>query len=73
MYQFFVQSAISQTVHIWLKDVVSWVVMPDSAGFLPELILDPEDVGDMFLQNTGLSPNYTVLQHRNTHLCCIIL
>jgi hypothetical protein len=73
MYQFFVQSAISQTVHIWLKNAVSWVVTPDSAGFLLELILNPEDVGDMFLQNTGLSRNYMVLQPRNTHLCCIIL
>jgi hypothetical protein len=76
MYQFFVQSAISQTIHIWLKNVVSWVVMPDSSGFLLEIleiILNPEDVSAMFLQNIGLSPNYMALQPRNTHLCFIIL
>jgi hypothetical protein len=35
---------------------------PASAGFLFNLLFDPEDGGDMFLRNFGLCPKYTVLQ-----------
>lgn len=34
-----------------------------SPGFLPALLIHPEDEGDTFLRKSGLSPNYTVLQH----------
>jgi hypothetical protein len=32
---------------------------------LPALLFDPEDGGDMFLRDFGLSPNYTALKLRN--------
>jgi hypothetical protein len=31
------------------------------SGFFPGSLLDPEDVGSMFLRNVGISPNYTAL------------
>jgi hypothetical protein len=31
---------------------------PSSAGFLLNLLFDPEDGGDMFLRNISLCPNY---------------
>jgi hypothetical protein len=37
-------------------------------GFLLGLLSDPEDGGDMFLQNARLSPNYTALQPRRTSI-----
>jgi hypothetical protein len=37
---------------------------PASAGYLLGLLFDPEDVGDIFLRNVGLSPNYKALQPR---------
>jgi hypothetical protein len=42
-------------------------LLPTSASFLLGLFFDPEYGGDMFLQNTGLSPNYTVLQPRSPY------
>jgi hypothetical protein len=38
-----------------------------SAGFLLCLLFDPEDVGDMFLQNIGLSPCYTACQSKKLY------
>jgi hypothetical protein len=37
-----------------------------SAGFVLGLFLQPEDGSDMFLRNGILSPNYNVLQPRNS-------
>jgi hypothetical protein len=37
---------------------------PASAGFLLDLPFNPEDGGDMFLQNIRLSPDYLALQPR---------
>jgi hypothetical protein len=37
-----------------------------SACFSLGLLVDPEDGGDIFLRNVGLSPNYTVLQPKRT-------
>jgi hypothetical protein len=37
-------------------------------GFLLGILLDPEDVGDMFPQNVKSSPTYTVLQLRRPHI-----
>lgn len=37
---------------------------PDSAGFLLEVLFDPEDGCGMFLFNAGLSANYTALHQR---------
>jgi hypothetical protein len=34
-----------------------------SLGFLLLLLFNPEDGGDIFIENVGLSPNCTVLQH----------
>lgn len=34
------------------------------AGFLPGLLINHEDRGDIFLQNVGLSLNHLMLQHR---------
>jgi hypothetical protein len=35
---------------------------PASDGFLLRLFFDPEDLGDTFLRNIGLSLNYKSLQ-----------
>jgi hypothetical protein len=37
-------------------------VRAEPAGFLLGLIFKPEDGGDMFFRNVGLSPNYTAFQ-----------
>jgi hypothetical protein len=37
-------------------------LLPVSAGFLLGLFFSPEDEGDVFFQNAGLSPKYMVLQ-----------
>jgi hypothetical protein len=34
---------------------------PPTAGFFFRLLFDPDDEGNVFLRNAGLSPNYTVL------------
>jgi hypothetical protein len=39
-------------------------LQPASAGFLLGIHFDPEDGGDMFLRNIGLSPIYAALQPR---------
>jgi hypothetical protein len=38
-----------------------------SAGFLLGILSNPEDGGDMSLQNIGLSLNYMALQHRSLY------
>jgi hypothetical protein len=38
---------------------------PGSAGFLPCLLFNPEDRGDIFIRNVGLSPNYAAVPHFN--------
>jgi hypothetical protein len=40
---------------------------PASAGFLPVLFFDPEDVGDLLIGKVGLSQNYKMLQHRRSY------
>jgi hypothetical protein len=40
---------------------------PVSAGFLLDLLIGPEDGGDIFLRNVQLSLNYTALQHRRQY------
>jgi hypothetical protein len=53
---------------IWmLKSMVSWVVTSCSAGFLLHLLCNPEDAGNMALQNNRSSLNYMSLQHRRLY------
>jgi hypothetical protein len=40
---------------------------PASAGFIITLVFNPEDGGDMFLRNVGLSPNYTPFKPRQAY------
>jgi hypothetical protein len=42
-------------------------LLPAFVGFLLGLLFDPEDEGDMFLRNIGLSPYYTALQARRPY------
>jgi hypothetical protein len=39
-------------------------LLPASAGFLFEVLFNPDDGGDPFLKNVRLSPNYVALQPR---------
>jgi hypothetical protein len=40
---------------------------PACAGSFLGLLLNPEDEGDMFIQNVRLSPNYAVLQRKRLY------
>jgi hypothetical protein len=48
-----------------------WIFPSASVCFLLALFFCPEDGGDMFVRNVGISPNYTALQPRqfHTHHC----
>jgi hypothetical protein len=47
---------------MYAKSTVFPIVTPASAGFLLDLLSDPEDGSNMILKNVWLSPNYKELQ-----------
>jgi hypothetical protein len=57
---------ISQKMIFFITIAVetSNLTLPYSVGFLRDLLLEPEDEGDIFPRNVGLSPKYTALQPR---------
>jgi hypothetical protein len=46
-----------------------WKLPPGSAGYLPGLLVDLKDKGDMFLRNVRLPLNYMVVQPRRPYCC----
>jgi hypothetical protein len=51
-----------------MKSIVFWVVtLAASAGLIFGLEFDPEDGGDTFLRNVGITPNYAALQHKSLY------
>jgi hypothetical protein len=44
------------------RNILPYLSLPPTPGFLLGLLFDPEDSGDMFLKNVWLSPNYMALQ-----------